>query len=641
MEKYNGFRKIYGRRGPKTDNSSEFNTMVGYFIVQFYNENKPEMYYINDDDTDLDKNEIKSNSPLALAVMNNNVGSSFFIEDYLEKIYKSQTGVSIIKKELKYLFYNPKLDNKVQYNYYYIKSYLDYVKPREFTTKRNIVSNGEKIYIDLKFVPYKILNELLDCLIEELNNRLKRDYKNLSEKHENDVLLKIEKLEDLKSKNFYEEDLDYIKLDIEKYIFYELNYYNVYDLYAKKLLIELEKKKNIISKSLYNLLHKSLNDMLNSNTVLENSEIYNSIYEQLLKLKINILQKIDLNYTKFDYKPYNKKLEIKKDNNNYKINNIDISIEEENEVIQEVNSTNNIKKESIVEDIKNKPIVTKSKSKMKNYKNTVKNDVESNNDVDDNIFDLKFAIMFICLSILLTILLASCELLFKKQTNNNMSILNTVSTNNNVADKTITNTASNSMTNTVSDNSKTNDNNIPSNENKSVEIQQKNNDNQSSISPSDKSKKYKVTYKLEDTIKVEYIEEGTSYIIPTNDNKKRSIRGTAIFHPCINACGVGDGAETTYSNSFIEYDGDGWINVLNNKKYKVGDIIYLTEDINLKPNYKKDGNLISAEFPNYKKEGFSFDGWYSKTNCSGVKNQQNYYVGTDTVNYYACWIVNE
>ena len=297
----NDFRRIYGRRGPNSRTSSGVNLMRGYFIVQFYDDVKPELYVINDENTNVINNEIKSTSPLAKAVMDNKVGSAFFIEDYLERDLGTETGVSIIKKELEYIDYNPVLDGKTQYNYYYIKSYLDYVEPRKLEMKKEFNSNGKKVYIDLDFVSHDKLNKLINSLVKELNNRIKYDYTEISEKHKNDALLKIAKLEDMKDKNFYQEDLDYIKLDIEKYIFYEMSYYNTFDLYINNLIEDIKSDNDITnSSSIVRLLKK----MLESDTIDENNEIYNKIYPKLEKIGKNYLPRFEIKYADFDFKPF-------------------------------------------------------------------------------------------------------------------------------------------------------------------------------------------------------------------------------------------------------------------------------------------------------------------------------------------------
>ena len=300
----NNYRKIYGRRGPNSRTTTGINYMRGYFIVQFFADDKPELYVINDENNNIFNNEIKSTSPLAKAVMKNKVGSSFFIEDYLEKDLGTTTGVSIIKKELEYINYNPAFDDMAQYNYYYIKSYLDYVKPREDVEHKELVSNGKKIYVDFEFVPFDKLNKTLNYLINELTSRLKYTYKGLSEKHKSDALLKIEKLKDLKSKNFYEEDLDYIKIDIEKYIFYELSYYEFYDKYILSLIEEIENEKESFDNSLYKTVIKSLKQILNSNTINEACELYNNIYDKLKTIGKHYLPKYSIEYSEFDYKPF-------------------------------------------------------------------------------------------------------------------------------------------------------------------------------------------------------------------------------------------------------------------------------------------------------------------------------------------------
>ena len=308
----NDFRRIYGRRGPNSRTSSGVNLMRGYFIVQFYDDVKPELYVINDENTNVINNEIKSTSPLAKAVMDNKVGSAFFIEDYLERDLGTETGVSIIKKELEYIDYNPVLDGKTQYNYYYIKSYLDYVEPRKIETKREYNSNGKKVYIDLEFVSHDKLNKLITSLVKELNNRIKYEFTEISEKHKNDALLKIAKLENMKDKNFYQEDLDYIRLDIEKYIFYEMSYYNTFDLYINNLMDDIKSDEKITNSS---SIVRSLKKMLESDTIDENNEIYNKVYPKLEKINKNYLPKFDIKYADYDYKPFDgysikKKIEL-------------------------------------------------------------------------------------------------------------------------------------------------------------------------------------------------------------------------------------------------------------------------------------------------------------------------------------------
>lgn len=181
---------------------------------------------------------------------------------------------------------------------------------------------------------------------------------------------------------------------------------------------------------------------------------------------------------------------------------------------------------------------------------------------------------------------------------------------------------------------RTNDSSNSIKNNDSVNKQKDNNN-----SYVDDRKEITITLNYQNKTKKEIkIKEGDSFVIPFNDDTKTIGAGTVYFHPCIQACGPGDGFESIHSGAKYEVVQDGWEDILNkNIKYIGGEKIYPTENIYLRTVFKKTGNMISAVFPKISKDGYTFGGWWTGPYCSGYQNKDEYFIGTDTVNYYACW----
>ena len=159
----------------------------------------------------------------------------------------------------------------------------------------------------------------------------------------------------------------------------------------------------------------------------------------------------------------------------------------------------------------------------------------------------------------------------------------------------------------------------------------------------DTRKTIKIILNYQDKSKKEYsIKEGESFTVPINNDSKNIVAGTVYFHPCIKACGAGDGFETIYKNTQYEVIPSGWESILNSKtKYNDGDIISPKEDLYLKTVFENTGKIVSAEFPKVTKEGYTFNGWWTSPYCNGFQNIEEYYAGTGTENYYACWKKND
>ncbi len=242
-------------------------------------------------------------------------------------------------------------------------------------------------------------------------------------------------------------------------------------------------------------------------------------------------------------------------------------------------------------------------------------------------------------------------LAFTSPLSNNEEADNNIKNDNSIKENIVENTTTVSIVNdaevtTVKDNE---DVNFDDSDNNSI-INSKNNGNNKSNNSQNENSTYVdnrkdivITLVYQDKSKKEIkIKEGDSYTVPVNNDSKTVSAGTVYFHPCIEACGPGDGFETIYSSAKYEIVPDGWQDVLNkSKKYKDGDIIYPSENLSLKTVFKETGNIISASFPKVSKEGFTFGGWWTNPYCSGVQNIDEYYVGIYKQNYYACWIKND
>ncbi len=650
------YKKRTGITRNRTKKEKIHTKLAGSFKVQFDN-GDIEKFIIDDDNVDIENNILSSSAPLALEVYKSEEGNTIvlphgkalIIENNLNKVYKIKNNLYTSPKRKTFNgTITEETDTKTELDEY--SEAIDELLTELDNEDNN--KNGEDDINDLVTNDIKLESNNLesqnDKLIESLNNRRKAI---LESNNDNEI-------EVIENTNY--------SLTSEK-----INSYSTQDIahpYADKVIRAISDRRRQLSEQ--NIDVEKNNEVLNavdedecitdnnekqeleeeieidSNNALDNEMINNDKSTEETQVdnaweirKIATSKKYDspqelLNAIK-DYLP---KKDTEQDNINksYSLKADEITQDdlskikgiEKIDMLEDKKSDYLINGTNIIQDLPNTEALSYTK---KNEDLPSKNKGKS-----INRWILIYSIVITI--VVLILLLSSCT---KKTTEHNKESIKKTPTSN-----LVTTSSSNTINKPSASSTKKNETSDKS-ANLKTTTSKTPAEKKETITTTKKQKFYTITYKKYDYTEgnvpsSQKVLEGESVKVKDNTLNRQENLGVVFLHYCLKDENCPDGAAGGYiydkaTSPKKVYTPVGWKTIYDTDcKYKNGSEITPAEDTTLLPCFKYDGEVLSAEFPNLKRDGYIFDGWYTGARCYGHKNP-GYYYGSTNVTYWACW----